>query len=78
MILKISKILKIKLKTRVEKKRIRPKNSEVKRLKCDNSKLKRLTNWRAKYNFQDGIKEVISWMKKDNNIKNYKPGNYNI
>ena len=25
-----------------------------------------------------GLKKLIEWLKKDNNIKNYKPDNYNI
>ena len=78
LISKISKILKIKLKTSVEKKRIRPKKSEVSRLKCDNKKLKKITNWKPKYKLDDGLKKLINWLKKDNNLKYYKPENYNI
>ena len=26
----------------------------------------------------EGLKKLIEWLKKDNNIKNYKPDNYNI
>ena len=43
LILKISKILKIKLIPVVEKKRVRPQKSEVLRLKCDSTKIKRKT-----------------------------------
>jgi len=78
LIIKISKILKIKLTPLIEKKRIRPKKSEVSRLKCDNKKLKETTNWKPKYKIDDGLLKLIEWMKKDNNMKNYKPENYNI
>ena len=78
LIIKISKILKIKLTSLIEKKRIRPKKSEVSRLKCDNKKLKETTNWKPKYKIDDGLLKLIEWMKKDNNMKNYKPENYNI
>jgi len=78
LIFKISKILKIKLTPVVEKKRVRPQNSEVFRLKCDNKKIKRITNWKPKYKIDKGLKKLIEWLKKDNNIKNYKPDNYNI
>ena len=78
LIIKISKILKIKLISVVEKQRIRPKKSEVNRLNCDNEKLKKLTNWKPKYKVDEGLVKMIEWIKKDNNIKNYKSDKYNI
>ena len=78
LILKISKILKIKLIPVVEKKRVRPQKSEVLRLKCDNTKIKRMTNWKPKYDLDEGLNKLIRWIKEDDNIKNYKPENYNI
>ena len=78
LIVKISKILKIKLISVVEKQRIRPKKSEVNRLNCNNEKLKKLTNWKPKYKVDEGLVKMIEWIKKDNNIKNYKSDKYNI
>ena len=78
LIVKISKILKIKLISVVEKQRIRPKKSEVNRLNCNNDKLKKLTNWKPKYKIDEGLVKMIEWIKKDNNIKNYKSDKYNI
>ncbi len=78
LIVKISKILKIKLISVVEKQRIRPKKSEVNRLNCNNEKLKKLTNWKPKYKLDEGLVKMIEWIKKDNNIKNYKSDKYNI
>ena len=78
LIVKISKILKIKLISVVEKQRIRPKKSEVNRLNCNNEKLKKLTNWKPKYKVDEGLVKMIEWIKKDNNIKNYKLDKYNI
>mgnify|MGYP006134689995 FL=1 len=78
LIVKISKILKIKLISVVEKQRIRPKKSEVNRLNCNNEKLKKLTNWKPKYKIDEGLVKMIEWIKKDNNIKNYKSDKYNI
>jgi len=78
LILKISKILKIKLIPVVEKRRVRPQKSEVLRLKCDNTKIKRMTNWKPKYDIDEGLNKLIRWIKEDDNIKNYKPENYNI
>jgi|TARA_B100001971_G_scaffold213040_1_gene244973 nucleoside-diphosphate-sugar epimerase len=78
LILHISKILKKKLIPIVEKQRVRPKKSEVARLKCNNKKLLKITNWKPKYKLDDGLKIFIKWIKKDKDIKNYKPENYNI
>ena len=78
LILKISKILKIKLIPVVEKKRVRPKKSEVLRLKCDNTKIKKMTNWKPKYEIDEGLSKLIKWIKEGDNLKNYKPENYNI
>ena len=78
LILKISKILKIKLIPVVEKRRVRPQKSEVLRLKCDNTKIKKMTNWKPKYDLDEGLNKLIRWIKEDDNIKNYKPENYNI
>ena len=78
LIMKISKILNKKLITVVEKKRVRPKKSEVFRLKCDCSKLKKITNWKPKYKIDQGLIELINWLKLNKNIKKYKPKNYSI
>tara|TARA_B110000114_G_scaffold170694_1_gene195740 strand:+ start:251 stop:1225 length:975 start_codon:yes stop_codon:yes gene_type:complete len=78
LILKISKILKIKLIPVVEKKRVRPQKSEVLRLKCDNTKIKKMTNWKPKYEIDEGLKKLIKWIKEGDNLKNYKPEDYNI
>tara|TARA_B100000767_G_scaffold217133_1_gene204802 strand:- start:425 stop:1405 length:981 start_codon:yes stop_codon:yes gene_type:complete len=78
LIFKVSKILKKRLLPVIDKKRIRPKKSEVSRLKCDCSKLKKITNWKPKNRIDEGLKKLIEWLKKDNNINKYKPENYNI
>ena len=78
LIFKISKIMNIKTKIQIEKKRVRPKNSEVYRLKCNNSKLVKFTSWKPKYSFEKGIIEVIKWMRNDENINYYKSDDYNI
>ena len=59
-------------------KRVRPKNSEVERLVCDNSKLIKNTEWNSKYSLEDGILEVIKWMRNPENLHYYKTGQYNV
>lgn len=77
---KISKITKIKKKIDSEKKRIRPKKSEVDRLCASNIKAKKILNWKPKYEgirgFEKGLKLTIEWFKKE--TINEKSKNYNL
>ena len=64
-----------KLKVIIDKKRIRPKLSEVNRLKCDNSLLIDKTNWKPLITFEDGLEETIDWIrdnKMNNDYNNYR------
>ena len=64
-----------KLKVIIDKKRIRPKLSEVNRLKCDNSLLIDKTNWKPLITFEDGLEETIDWIrdsKMSNDYNNYR------
>ena len=57
---------------------MRPEISEVDRLVCDNSKLLKHTSWEPKYTLEQGITEVIEWMKNPNNLSHYKAEKYNV
>lgn len=59
-----------------DNKRLRPEKSEVNRLLGDNTKIKSITNWKPKYNLEQGIEETINWIK--NNLDKYKTDIYNI
>lgn len=65
-----------KAKIVCEEQRLRPEKSEVNRLLGSNEKIKRLTSWRPQYTFEQGIQEIIEWMKQ--NIDAYKADIYNI
>jgi NAD dependent epimerase/dehydratase len=58
--------------------RIRPSKSEVFRLFGSNEKIKQYTGWEQKYSFKEALKETIEWFKKEENLKQYKAGIYNI
>jgi dTDP-glucose 4,6-dehydratase len=62
--------------------RIRPENSEVERLWADNCKARRLTDWAPAYVGIDGLKrgleETVAWFSEVENLRQYKPGEYNI
>jgi nucleoside-diphosphate-sugar epimerase len=50
----------------------------VEKLVCDNSKLIRDTSWRPKYTLEQGIAEVIEWIKNPKNLNKYKAEQYNV
>lgn len=60
------------------KERLRPQNSEVERLVCDNLKLLKHTSWKPEYSFEQGITEVIEWMKNPEHLSMYKDNRYNV
>ena len=72
----IEKITNKKLKVIVDKKRIRPKKSEVERLFSNSKKAEKLFNWKPKTKLEDGLKETVFWMEK--NLYGYKAQIYNI
>ncbi len=65
-----------KIKIIIDKKRIRPKLSEVDRLLCDNTLILKKTSWKPKYNFDNGLDKTIEWIKKNKQL-NYSY-NYHI
>ena len=74
----IAVIMDIELSIKSTDERTRPENSEVERLFCDNSKLLKHTNWNPNYTLEQGIAEVIEWMKKHENLNNFKSDRYNV
>lgn len=61
-----------------DKKRLRPKNSEVFRLFGDNSLIKELTGFKPQYTLKEGLKETCEWFENKENLSKYKPGIYNL
>jgi len=49
--------------------RIRPANSEVFKLICDYSKAERLFGWKPQYTIQQGLAQVVDWMKKSGSTR---------
>lgn len=72
---KICKLCNKEVKIISDKKRVRPKNSEVERLFCDNTKIKMHTNWKPDYTLDKGLKKTINWL--EENMNKYKTDIYN-
>ena len=72
---KISKILSVNLKIKKDKKRLRPKLSEVERLRCNNKKILRNSTWKPEYNLDKGLLKLIEWMKKEENLNKINSSN---
>lgn len=58
--------------------RLRPEKSEVFRLFGDNSKIIKHTNWKVEHSLEEGLQETIYWFTNPENLKQYKPGVYNV
>ena len=78
----ISKEMSTKVEIELDKKRLRPKKSEVLRLKANNSKARKILNWKPKYIKQKGfiaaIRKTIDWYSDLENLQNFKGDSYNI
>lgn len=73
---KILKLSQSKAKIQIDKKRIRPKYSEVDRLWADSTKAQKMLNWQPSIRLDDGLKKTITWI--SDNITDYKVGSYTI
>lgn len=80
LIKKISKILKKKIIIKKDKKRVRPKKSEVDQLLCDNKKAKKILKWKPKYSglkgLDNGLKKTIQWFGDEENLNSYNAKKY--
>jgi dTDP-glucose 4,6-dehydratase len=78
----IAEIMNAKVEIESDAQRIRPKNSEVERLWADNSKARKLAGWAPAYGgvegLKRGLKETAAWFMNPENLRLYKPGEYNI
>jgi len=78
----IAELMNVKINLKTDAKRIRPQNSEVERLWAENAKAKILAKWEPacgqREGFRKGLKETIEWFINPDNLKRYKPGEYNI
>ena len=74
---KISEIINLskklsgsKKKIKIEKKRLRPKKSEVTNLVCDSSKAKKYLGWKPIYDLEKGLKITCDWYSENPIINN--------
>ena len=74
--LKIKEILNSKVIIREDHKRKRNIKSEVNNLLCDNSKILKNTNWKPKFNIDEGLNKTIKWFV--NNSDFFKSNIYNV
>ena len=72
----IMKIMNYKVPIVLQKKRLRPKKSEVNRLIADTKLLNSLIDNNKNYNFIGGLEETINWIKKNQNY--FKKNEYKI
>ncbi len=70
------------IEIRLDRKRLRPTESEVERLFSSTEKMRQLTNWSPKFEgfegFKSGLKETMQWFSNKENLGFYKHDTYNI
>ncbi|MFD0676219.1 MULTISPECIES: NAD-dependent 4,6-dehydratase LegB [unclassified Paenibacillus] len=74
----IKEIMQSDVELITDQQRIRPEKSEVHRLWCDNTKINQLTNYQPSFDIREGLKLTIDWFSKEENLKKYKAGIYNV
>ena len=78
----VKKDFKINYQLIIDKKRFRPKKSEVFRLLASNKKSKKFLKWKSKYQgkkgFKIALKKTLDWYKNSQNLNLYKSDIYNI
>ncbi len=79
---KIANLMNKEINITEDKKRLRPKLSEVERLKSDYSKAKKILKWKPKFEgkkgFEKGMLKTIKWCLDEENLKKYKSDQYNV
>ena len=75
LIYQISRLLKKNIKIKVDKSRIRPKNSEVNNLQGSSKKLDRIIKAK-KISLNEGLKKTIDWFKNKKNLIKYDTDKY--
>ena len=74
----IKKLMNSEIEFVSDKQRMRPRKSEVFRLWCDNSKIREMTGFQPEYDIERGLRKTIEWFLKEDNLKKYKAGIYNV
>ena len=78
----ICNILNTKVEVQLDKKRLRPKKSEVNKLLSKNTKAKRILKWSPKFNgktgFYSGLKKTIKWFEENKDLSKNQSNSYNV
>ena len=78
----ISKLMGKKIDFLNDKKRVRPKNSEVLRLLASTKKAKKIINWTPQYSklpgFKKGLLKTIKWFSQPKNLSIYKDDSFSL
>ena len=62
----------------IDESRLRPENSEVYRLLGSYGKIKKATGWQPGHTFEEALDRTIEWYRNLENLKLFKPFQYNI
>jgi len=74
----ISRLMDCPIEILTDPIRVRPEKSEVNRLLCDASKAQEKLGLRQAYNLEQGLKKTIDWFCDKENLRHFKPSEYNV
>lgn len=74
----IARLMDASVTWHTDPQRLRPGKSEVFRLLGDNALISELTDWRPRYDIEEGLRKTIDWFTRPENLAFYKAGIYNI
>lgn len=78
----IAEAMQADVEITLDERRLRPAKSEVDRLWCDDSKARALFAWAPEYADRDGLRrglaETAAWFTDPENLRSYKPHEYNL
>ena len=57
-----------RIDTKIDKIRVRPRNSEVEKLICNNEKIIKKTKWKINNDLDKGLNKTINWFKKNKHL----------
>ncbi len=74
--IKVSEVLGVDMKVKIDRKRVRPSSSEVFRLCADSTKARKMLGWEPKVGLEEGLIRTAEWLKRHNG--QYRENMYNV
>jgi NAD dependent epimerase/dehydratase len=74
----IAEAMGVDVEVVLDRRRLRPKGSEVMRLVCDSTALRNTTHWAPAFSLEEGLNVTARWFSDEHNLMRYKTDRYNV